>query len=140
MKKYHWLTGIAILCCVLGSSCSKRENQAPKTPSVFQQKTTDRTATLADWRKASHREKYEFANQYTTLHLGVADTAKARDIVIFLDGSEKRLAQALQQRNVPETSIDEILSGSKLFTMSKAGARLMGWPSPVDAVALQAAE
>lgn len=97
----------------------------------FEQKVLARTASLADWGHASAREKRYFANKYTQLHLGGPDSAKAQDIIIFLDTSAKKLSGALQKKNTPQESIDQVLAKSKLFTLSAAGARLMGWTDPV---------
>lgn len=102
-----------------------------KGSSEFEQKVSARTVSLADWRHASGREKIYFANKYTQLHLGKPDKAKAQDIIILLDTSAKELGGIWQKKNVPQETIDRILAKSKLFTVSAAGARLMGWTDPV---------
>lgn len=119
---------LTIILLVIMLGCSAKSST---TPSIFKAKVLEKSVTLADWKGATQSEKSYFSSEYTKLHLGVNDHKKAQDIIVFLDSSQDNLVKSMQQKKTPQEAIDHLLNGTNLYTLSKAGARLMGWPSPV---------
>ncbi len=123
-----------LLMPLLFTGCGSESSNAPKAsqPSEFVKKVDDRTVDLSDWRNASFREKTYFARAYTKLHLGKSDPGKEKDIRIFVDSSVNGMVKALRQRKADDEAIQQILSRTEVYISSKAGARIMGWPEPVN--------
>lgn len=130
---------IAIVVSIL-VGCAPKDSQATSGPSEFEQKVAHKTVSMGDWTKASYADKQHFAREYTRLHLGQVDTAKAQDIITFVNGSHGHLSKGLQGKGLAQDDIQDILSANRLHLTCKAGARLMGWPSPLDPMEPEADE
>lgn len=120
---------ISIVFIVLfsfGCGLMKERELEKEKFNIFKEKVADSSVSLADWRHASNKEKYYFAEKYSLKYFGKIDYKKYKPIIKFLDTSVNKLTTALKAKNLEDKEIDKALGSSAFITMN-AGARLMGW-------------
>ena len=129
-----WILPLLVLLLV---ACDSRKTEVSQPapvqetgPSEFIQRVQDRTVSLLDWKNASRQDQILFTRTYTKLHLGRMDNKKQKDMTDFIVYTLGNIEESTKGQGWSQATTEKYLSGIKLFGTCKAGARVMGWPSP----------
>lgn len=118
-----------LLSLLLISACG--EPPPPPGPTAIEQRMDDRSASMQDWRNASIAEKQHFGRLYTETYLGQYNEQRSHDIIEYLDAAVSGMAENMTQAGMQREQLDGILAAQEIWLVCAAGARLMGWPSPL---------
>lgn len=93
----------------------------PAEPTEFDRKAAARTATLADWEKATTDERRRFARAYVEGRTGRENPRFEMEIAKYLDASVTHLRQR------PLDDVESVLAEKLLHETADSGAEVLGW-------------